>query len=125
MDSIQQPKNDHFIGIIKAKSQLPCNSRIVQNFILVWVDLRIDKANDNDFSSSITELRRIVNTINTFTDADQCIDFVTNIKDEKILMIISDEFVENVVPLVHDITQINSIYIFCKNKSQNNSWVEQ
>ncbi|CAF5024880.1 unnamed protein product, partial [Rotaria sp. Silwood1] len=80
---------------------------------------------DNEFSNSITELRRIVNTVITFTDVDECIDSMTNIKDEKILMIISHELDENIVPIVHDFTQINAIYIFSKNKSQDKEWTQQ
>ncbi|CAF1544901.1 unnamed protein product, partial [Rotaria sordida] len=69
----------------------PFNSRIVQNFVLIWLHSHIDELNSNDFRNSIVELQRVVNSINTFTDIDQCIDFLTDIKEEKILMIISDE----------------------------------
>ncbi|CAF1434968.1 unnamed protein product [Rotaria sp. Silwood1] len=40
-------------------------------------------------------------------------------------MIISHELDENIVPIVHDFTQINAIYIFSKNKSQDKEWTQQ
>ncbi|CAF4129566.1 unnamed protein product [Rotaria sordida] len=107
------------------KSGRPFNSRIIQNFILIWLHSDIDEMNDNEIHNSITELRRIVNTVITFTDVDECIDSITNIKDEKVLMIISHELDENIVPIVNDFTQINAIYIFSKNESQKKKWTQK
>ena len=129
MDLNEQIKNCHLkkkaSEPISGKPHRPFNSRIVQNFILIWLDPRIDDMNDNEYRTSITELRRVVNTIETFADVDQCIDFITEIKEEKILMIISDELGQNTVPLVHDITHINSIYVFSNNGTQNKQWTQQ
>ena len=55
---------------------------IAQNVVLVWLDSNIDES-DGYYGNSMTQLRQIVNTIDTFTDADQCVDFLTEIKDEK------------------------------------------
>ncbi|CAF4867177.1 unnamed protein product [Rotaria sp. Silwood1] len=96
------------------------NSRIVQNFILVWLNSIIDDVSDDELCDSIAKLQQIVNSINTFTDVDECIDFLTEIKDEKVLIIISDEYGQDVVSFMHDLNQINSIYIFCKNEPKEN-----
>ena len=103
MDLNEQLENYHVVGIVKPeKNTTPSehisvrphrqrNTRIVQNFILIWLDPHIDEENDNDFRNSITQLERVVNTTNEFTDVDQCIDFLTGINEEKVLMIISNE----------------------------------
>jgi tetratricopeptide (TPR) repeat protein len=111
--------------LISGKTHGPFNSRIVQNFVLIWLHPPIDDMNDNDFCNSIAELRRVVNSITKFSDVDQCIDFLTDIKEEKVLMIIPDQLGQNMVSVVHDIPQINSIYVFCKNGSQNKQWAQQ
>jgi len=100
-------------------------SRIVQNLILVWLDPQIDAMNDDAFLNAVIELERMVNTIRIFVDVDECFDFITDIKKEKIMLIISDELGSNIVPMVHNIPQINAFYIFCKNQSQNKGWVQQ
>jgi hypothetical protein len=58
------------------------------NVLLIWLDNNI---NDNsvDCRKTISQLRCIVNTINTFTDGDKCIQFLDNMGNEKACMIIS------------------------------------
>src|ERR1700722_17601404 len=56
-------------------SARPLRVRIVQNFTLIWLDSNINESNI-DFKDSLTQLRQIVNTIDTFTDADQCVNFL-------------------------------------------------
>ncbi|CAF1230903.1 unnamed protein product [Rotaria magnacalcarata] len=126
MDLGQQVEDCHLIGIVRPeKIRRPFSSRIVQNFILVWLHSDADEVHKNEFRKSITELRTVVNDINTFTDVDQCIEFVIDIKDEKVLMIISDELSQHIVPFVHDIIHINSIYIYSKNQSQQKEWIQK
>ena len=88
-------------------------TRILQNFHLVWLDETIDE-NHEDFHHSITHLQKVVNTINTFTDIDECIDFITDMTNETALMIVSQQFIQNILPVVQDILQIKSVYIMCK-----------
>jgi hypothetical protein len=61
-------------------SRLPY-ARMVQNFLLIWLDGSIDEVNNDDRRNSITKLRQVVNVVNTFTDADECIDFINDIKE--------------------------------------------
>jgi tetratricopeptide (TPR) repeat protein len=86
------------------------NTRMVQNFHLVWLDGKIDETND-DFRNSITKLRQVVHTINTFVDVDECIDFITDIA-ENAFVVISGEFNENVISIIQDIFQVHCVYIF-------------
>ena len=86
--------------------------RTVQNFALLWLTTSIDES-DANFKHSLTQLQQIVNTIDVFTDADQCVDFLTEIKDEKVFMIVADAFGRQLIPVIHETPQLNSIYIFC------------
>jgi tetratricopeptide (TPR) repeat protein len=98
---------------------------MVQNFHLVWLDGSIDEINNADCRNSNTELRQVVNTVNTFTDVDECIDFITDIKDEMTLMIISEAFSQIILPVVEAISQVSSIYIVCENKAQHEKRVQK
>jgi hypothetical protein len=86
--------------------------RTVQNFALLLLATSIDES-DANFKHSLTQLQQIVNTIDVFTDADQCVDFLTEIKDEKVFMIVADTFGRQLIPVIHEIPQLYSIYIFC------------
>ncbi len=78
--------------------------------------------NSNDYHNTITKLRQVVNTVKIFTDVDECIDFITDMKEEKISMIISSALDQIVIPITHDIPQINTIYIFCGNEIRHEQW---
>jgi hypothetical protein len=51
------------------------NNPMVQNVLLIWFDNSIDEDND-DCKNTLAQLRRIINAVNTFTNRDQCIDFL-------------------------------------------------
>jgi tetratricopeptide (TPR) repeat protein len=98
---------------------------MVQNFRLVWLDGSIDEINNADCRNSITKLRQIVNTVNTFTDVDECIDFINDIKEEKVFMISSGALGQTTIPVVHDKPQVSVIYIFGGNKSRYQKWAKE
>jgi hypothetical protein len=105
-------------------SRLPY-ARMVQNFLLIWLDGSIDEQNNDDWRNSIIKLRQVFNTVNTFTDADECIDFVTDIKEETIFIIVSGTFSTAIVPIVQDILHVSCVYILCKNKCRYEQWALQ
>jgi hypothetical protein len=50
---------------------------------------------------------------------------MSDIEDEKIFMICSGEFGQTTVPIVHNMAQINCIYIFCKHKARHKHWANK
>jgi len=77
---------------------------------LTWLD-----ENNDDYHESITKLKQVINTIETFTDIDECIDFITDRPDQVTYMVTSEVCAQRLHPIVADISQLKSIYIFCKN----------
>jgi tetratricopeptide (TPR) repeat protein len=102
----------------------PLPSRTVQNCLVVWVDQNMDE-NNNQYKESIKLLRNVVNTIKTFANADECIDFISRNRTEKIFLIASGTLGQKTVPIVHDMIQVNTIYIFCGNKARHEEWVQK
>ncbi|CAF1531680.1 unnamed protein product [Adineta steineri] len=95
----------------------------MQNVLLIWLDKNIDKNND-DCQNTIIQLRSAVNDINTFIDADQCFEFIQKVVDNKVCMIVSDSLGQQVVPRVHNMSQVDSIFIFCVDKKYHEQWAE-
>ncbi len=109
-------------------SKRPCRplyTRMVQNFVLVWLNENVDEDNNDDCRNTIAKLRQVINTVNTFTNVDKCLDYISNIKEEKVFMISSEVLGQTTVPLVHDKPQMSRIYIFCDNKDQHEKWTKQ
>ena len=100
------------------------NVQMVQNVLLIWLDSNIDE-NSSDCQNTITYLRRAVNAVNIFTDEGECIQFLADLANEKACMIISGALGQHIVPRVHDLSQIDSIFIFCGNKTYHEAWAKQ
>ncbi|CAF0954697.1 unnamed protein product [Adineta steineri] len=99
------------------------NVQRMQNVLLIWLDNNIDENND-DCQNTITQLRQAVNDTNTFTDADQCLKFIQTIIDKKVCMVISGSLGQHIVPRVYDMSQIDSIFIFCGNRKRHEQWTK-
>ncbi len=65
--------------------EIPTNKQIIQNVHLISLDRNIE-----DFYNTIIQLRSQINSINRFTNVDQCIDFLSEIPDDQVLMIVSN-----------------------------------
>jgi tetratricopeptide (TPR) repeat protein len=96
--------------------------RRVQNVLLVWLDNNIDN-NSDDCQNTITQLRSVMNEINTFTDGEQCIQFIEKTTDNKMCMLISGALGQTIVPHVHGMSQMDSIFIFCGNQKLHQEWI--
>jgi len=96
---------------------------VLQNFILIWLHENLDKSN-RDYRNNISQLQCIDNNLYAFTDIDQCIDYLSEISDKKVFIIIPDALTKQIVPLIHDVFQLESIYIFCKNQSTHKEWIK-
>jgi hypothetical protein len=100
-----------------AKSCQPPHALMVQNYHLVWLHENIDE-DHNDCRNSIAKLRQVLNTVDTFIDVDECIDFINGIREEKTFMISSGALGQTIVPVIHDKSQVSTIYIFCRKKAR-------
>ncbi|CAF1363608.1 unnamed protein product, partial [Rotaria sp. Silwood1] len=98
--------------------------RVIQNFLLVWLDANIDETKE-DFKISLKHLRHIVASITTFTDDQECFEFLREIQNEKVFMIVSGALGQRIVPKIQELLQLDSIYVFCGNKSFREQWANK
>ena len=93
--------------------------RIIQEFLLISLDINLDSSKAHDaFSRSIADLSDAVSSIYTFMDTDECIDFLTDVKYEKVFMIVQDDVEGNIMFLLHQIPQLSAIFILSNDKSK-------
>ncbi len=117
---VAEQVSTHSKGAIEGHST---SMRMMQNVLLIWLDNNIDQ-NNAYCRNTIVQLRCTVNTINTFTDPDPCVDFLTDIHNENVCMIISGALCQHLVPLIHAVAQLETIFIFCRNTIQLEQWAK-
>jgi tetratricopeptide (TPR) repeat protein len=99
------------------------NMQMVRSFLLIWLDDSIEDENSDD-RNTINQLRRIINIVNTFTDGEDCIQFIQNRQNDKVCMVISGSLGQQIVPRIHHMPQVDSIFIFCGNKEVHEPWAK-
>ncbi|CAF0857907.1 unnamed protein product [Adineta steineri] len=86
--------------------------RITENYLLLWVDKGIDQANEG-YETTLKQIRTITGDVNAFTQRDACIDFLTDAQeDTKYFLVVRDTMSQQIMLLINDIPQLDSVYIF-------------
>ncbi|CAF0999565.1 unnamed protein product [Adineta steineri] len=100
------------------------NMQRMQNMLLIWLDNNI---NDNSAhcNNTIKQLKRVINNVNTFTDGEHCVEFIQTITNNKVCMIISESLGKHIVPHMHDMIQVDTIFIFCNNQECDKPWTRE
>ncbi|CAF4237845.1 unnamed protein product, partial [Adineta steineri] len=100
------------------------NMQRIQNVLLIWLDNNIND-NNADCNNTIKQLKRVVNNVNTFTDGKQCVEFIQTISNNKVCMIVSGSLGKHIVPHVHHMSQVDTIFIFCSNREWHKQWAKE
>jgi len=98
--------------------------KMLKNLLVIWLDSNITETNI-DCCNTITQLQRVVNTINIFKDSSQCMAFLEDMDDEKVCIVISGSLGQRIMPRIHQMSQVDSIFIFCCNKKYHEQWAEE
>ena len=106
----------------KASPHRTANARMLEKTLLIWLDNNINAETDPDCRHTIEQLQSIIYSIQIFTDSEKCVQFIEKMKSEKTCLIISGALGQTIVSQVHDMTHIESIFIFCSNKSLHETW---
>ncbi|CAF3939895.1 unnamed protein product [Rotaria sordida] len=120
LSTLNQQSNSNRIP--KEGRQIDTNE-IIENFLLIWLDAEIDKSKE-DYQNSIKHLRRTVNTVETFQDTEECIDCTSKLQDKKVFLIISGALCQTVVPRIHNMDQVHSIYVFYGKQENYIEWAK-
>jgi hypothetical protein len=90
----------------------------VEAFVLIWLDSTINT--NEDTINSQTKLRAIVNSLFTFHSIDKTIQFIKNVKEEKVFLIISGSLAWELIQRdeIKELPQLDSIYVFCHDESK-------
>ncbi|CAF1316949.1 unnamed protein product [Adineta ricciae] len=95
----------------------------MQNIAVIWLDTFINR-NNADCQYTINRLECITSDIDTFTDNDECVEFILSNNHNNIYVITSGSLGKRLVPCIHDIAQLHSIFIFCEDKSYHEQWTK-
>jgi hypothetical protein len=105
----------------KAANQ-PTTSNL-ESFTCLWLDQNVNSTQDN--RDTLQELRQVINHLRTFQNGAECEQYIRQITQEKVVLIVSGSLGRQVVPRLHDLPQFSACYVFCQDKKANEEWANK
>jgi len=97
------------------------NENNLETFSLLWLDAQVDTSEENRQAQK--QLRNIINHLKIFDNENDCQQYILSISpQDRVVFIVSGRLGQIIVPQVHHLRQIISIYIYCRNKQANELW---
>lgn len=90
---------------------------------LVWLDAQVNKTEENRETQG--KLKEIIGQFKAFEDSKSCHRYISSTSPKsQIILIVSGHYGRELVPKIHDLQQIQQIYVFCLNKQFNEQWAK-
>jgi len=95
----------------------------LEAFSLYWLDAQVNTTDDNRQTQK--KLRQIINHLKTFDDQNQCHQYILSLSpQDRLVLIISGRYGRQLVPQIHQLRQLSSIYVYCMDKKANEQWTK-
>ena len=101
----------------------PIENTNLETFVLVWLDPNVDTSQEN--VQTQIRLREILTCLITFDRVKACEDWLKKCSpNEKIILIVSGAYGQEIVPRIHDTPLIIAVYVYCLDVQRNEIWAK-
>jgi hypothetical protein len=96
--------------------------RNLEPFTCVWLDETVNETDDNRETEQ--KLRQIINHLFTCNDQKRCEEYIRDITQEKVVLIVSGALGQHIIPRIHDLPQLSASYVFCGKIKLHKQWAK-
>ncbi|CAF2209843.1 unnamed protein product [Rotaria magnacalcarata] len=102
---------------------LNANNQTLEIFSLIWLDANTVA---KDIQAAEQKLRSVINQLKKFQDVAQCQKYIEErSNNERLLVIVSGRLGREIVPIIHKLRPVISIYVYCMDKKSNEEWASK
>lgn len=106
------------LAIVEVKSRAESvtndDDKHVDIFSLIWLDTDDHLKMHPDAEQ---KLRNIINHLRYFEDPKQCQAYIDQrSKEDRVILVVNEQLVHEIIPLIHQLRQVLSIYIYGPNE---------
>jgi len=95
----------------------------LKTFALLWLDAAVNTSEENREAQQ--QLRSTINHVTTFENASLCEQYIRSVcLYDRLVLIVSGKLGQEVVPHIHQVRQLSSIYVYCMDKPRNEKWAK-
>jgi hypothetical protein len=103
--------------------ELQNNDDNLEIFSLIWLD---DNINSQERQDKQRKLRCVINHLRIFEDEHECQQYIQKrSKEDRLVIIVSDQLGQKMVPRIHQLRQVSSIYVYGKDKNSSEQWTSE
>ena len=103
-------------------SSTSANPNLVSNE-LIWLDQSAGNAQESRHAEE--HLRQRFNDIKFYKQVDHCEGYIRLLqKTARIIIVVSGRLGQEIVPRIHNLPQVSSIYVYCMNKQKYEQWAQ-
>jgi hypothetical protein len=107
---------------MSSKNEYHKKENNLELFSIIWLDLNF---NINDNQNTDEKLRLIINNLKKFEDIQQCQQYIEQTsKDDRLIIMTNDIQGKQIIPDIHHLQQVSSIYIYSIDKSDYQQWTK-
>ncbi|CAF2390198.1 unnamed protein product [Rotaria sp. Silwood2] len=93
----------------------------IRTFRILWLDSQVNTNENNQAAQQ--QLRKLDKNLLTFDNQEECHKYVVSmLSDDRIVFVVSGQLGQKIVPQIHQLPQIRSIYIYCQNMAFHEQW---
>ena len=97
---------------------LSSTSENLETFSLLWLDQNVNLKEEN--INAQKKLKTVINQLKTFENCQLCEEYIRKITDvNSIILIVSGRYGRELIPNIHDLLQLNAVYIYCMDVKAN------
>ncbi|CAF4119322.1 unnamed protein product, partial [Adineta steineri] len=87
-------------------------------FGLIWLDSNVEETRETE-----QQLRSIINRLKNFQNVKQCQQYIEErSENDRLVLIVSGRLGREIVPSIHKLRQVISIYVYCMDQKGNEEW---
>lgn len=105
---------------------LPSSTRTTENletFSLLWLDENVNSTEQN--INAQKKLKTVMNQLKTFENTQVYQQYIQqNTSTNSIVLIVSGKCGRELIPTIHELSQLNAIYVYCMDIKSNEVWTK-
>ena len=95
----------------------------LESFSIFWLDAQVNTTEEN--KKAQIKLRQTINHLKTFEDQNQCQQHILSMsQQDRLILIVSGRSGKQLVPQIHPLRQVSSIYVYCLDKNAHEQWAK-
>ena len=107
-----------------ASTSLVQQKQNLETYFLIWLDGAVNSSKEN--INAQQQLRTSINYLTIFDNVNKCQKYIQSLsRDDRIIMIVSGQLGQEIVPHIHQLPQVSSIYVYCMNKQKHQQWAQE